>query len=249
LTKDFPFFTPYQYASNTPIQAIDMDGLEAVKVVDHNTKTTTVLINVVYVPNSPDNPKSGSGFSKEEALRIQQGVKNEISKSGSFVDNTHKDSDGNAYKVDFKINFIEASSMDEAKKLVNAEKDRTVLLTKGGYQIEKLPGGGIAITMASTSINQLSLNSSIADHTNTHEVFHSIVHFSKNTPDSWNKDFDPNNQGPWHAKFGGIFQYGEDLPVSQQNVNDAMTATPTIVELPVMGPYSPEQQKAADQIK
>jgi RHS repeat-associated protein len=30
LTKEYPELTPYQFASNTPIQAIDLDGLEAV---------------------------------------------------------------------------------------------------------------------------------------------------------------------------------------------------------------------------
>lgn len=33
LTKEYPTLTPYQFASNTPIQAIDLDGLEAVAVV------------------------------------------------------------------------------------------------------------------------------------------------------------------------------------------------------------------------
>ncbi|WP_315814187.1 RHS repeat-associated core domain-containing protein [Paraflavitalea speifideaquila] len=28
LTKDYPWYTPYQFAGNTPIQAIDLDGLE-----------------------------------------------------------------------------------------------------------------------------------------------------------------------------------------------------------------------------
>ncbi len=36
LIKEYPELTPYQYASNTPIQAIDLDGLEAVY---HNVKT------------------------------------------------------------------------------------------------------------------------------------------------------------------------------------------------------------------
>jgi RHS repeat-associated protein len=33
LTKKYPMLTPYQFASNTPIAAIDLDGLEAVVVV------------------------------------------------------------------------------------------------------------------------------------------------------------------------------------------------------------------------
>jgi RHS repeat-associated protein len=32
LTKDYPWYTPYQFAGNTPIQAIDLDGLEEWKV-------------------------------------------------------------------------------------------------------------------------------------------------------------------------------------------------------------------------
>jgi predicted nuclease of predicted toxin-antitoxin system len=32
LTKDYPWYTPYQFAGNTPIQAIDLDGLEPVSV-------------------------------------------------------------------------------------------------------------------------------------------------------------------------------------------------------------------------
>ena len=34
LTRSYPMLTPYQFASNTPIQAIDLDGLEALKVTD-----------------------------------------------------------------------------------------------------------------------------------------------------------------------------------------------------------------------
>ncbi|MCW3074361.1 MAG: cell well associated RhsD protein [Flaviaesturariibacter sp.] len=33
LTKKFPFLTPYQFASNTPIQSIDLDGAEAQNVI------------------------------------------------------------------------------------------------------------------------------------------------------------------------------------------------------------------------
>ena len=39
LTKSYPMLTPYQYASNTPIQAIDLDGLEAVRYPGVGTTT------------------------------------------------------------------------------------------------------------------------------------------------------------------------------------------------------------------
>jgi hypothetical protein len=32
LTKRYPWYTPYQFAGNTPLQAIDRDGLEEWKV-------------------------------------------------------------------------------------------------------------------------------------------------------------------------------------------------------------------------
>jgi RHS repeat-associated protein len=34
LTKSYPMLTPYQFASNTPIQAIDLDGLEAANALE-----------------------------------------------------------------------------------------------------------------------------------------------------------------------------------------------------------------------
>lgn len=43
LTKKYPELTPYQFASNTPIQAIDLDGLEAFIV--HGTNQTKTGVN------------------------------------------------------------------------------------------------------------------------------------------------------------------------------------------------------------
>jgi RHS repeat-associated protein len=34
LTDEYPFYTPYQFASNTPIMAIDLDGLESQTAID-----------------------------------------------------------------------------------------------------------------------------------------------------------------------------------------------------------------------
>ena len=44
LTKSYPMLTPYQFASNTPIQAIDLDGLE---MLDYRAN---YKLNYIYVP-------------------------------------------------------------------------------------------------------------------------------------------------------------------------------------------------------
>ena len=57
LTKKFPMLTPYQFASNTPIQAIDLDGLEGMKSVirEWNNSSGEPQINVetTFDLNSP----------------------------------------------------------------------------------------------------------------------------------------------------------------------------------------------------
>ncbi|WP_160143455.1 LamG-like jellyroll fold domain-containing protein [Chryseolinea soli] len=57
LADDYPMLTPYQFASNTPIQAIDLDGLEGqYYVIDLNSKEPKLKFNktVDYwlIPNS-----------------------------------------------------------------------------------------------------------------------------------------------------------------------------------------------------
>lgn len=44
LASSFPFFSPYQYAGNTPIQAIDLDGLEPEFIVDKQGKLTKPMM-------------------------------------------------------------------------------------------------------------------------------------------------------------------------------------------------------------
>ncbi len=52
LTKSYPFYTPYQFAGNKPIVAIDLDGLEEKIVIYNSTndgrvKTTTIDYNTL----------------------------------------------------------------------------------------------------------------------------------------------------------------------------------------------------------
>ncbi|MEN7550548.1 leucine-rich repeat domain-containing protein [Rapidithrix thailandica] len=71
LTKSYPELTPYQFASNTPIYAIDLDGLEAwVNTKSNNDGSTTLtLIIDLDVKNSTTN------FSNKTIMQAAKGVK------------------------------------------------------------------------------------------------------------------------------------------------------------------------------
>lgn len=69
LTKTFPMLTPYQFASNTPISAIDLDGLEeynVTKTYAYNSSTgkvkltVTVTYNATYYPGGSNNQRRES---------------------------------------------------------------------------------------------------------------------------------------------------------------------------------------------
>ena len=49
LFKGYPWYTPYQFAGNTPIQAIDLDGLEEFKVTK-TRESGKLHIRIEYVP-------------------------------------------------------------------------------------------------------------------------------------------------------------------------------------------------------
>jgi len=59
LTPSYPMLTPYQFANNTPIQAIDLDGLEA-----------------FYVHGTWSNPKTFSALEKENFQTIRSATGN-----------------------------------------------------------------------------------------------------------------------------------------------------------------------------
>jgi RHS repeat-associated protein len=64
LTKKYPELTPYQFASNTPIQGIDLDGLEIYYSADGTllgkmgTNTSVYLVNDDYVQKLPQTIKT-----------------------------------------------------------------------------------------------------------------------------------------------------------------------------------------------
>ncbi|HSI74964.1 MAG TPA: RHS repeat-associated core domain-containing protein [Lunatimonas sp.] len=48
LTASYPMLTPYQFGSNTPIQAIDLDGLEAIFGSQKDAEVVCFLFKWLY---------------------------------------------------------------------------------------------------------------------------------------------------------------------------------------------------------
>jgi len=77
LTKSYPFYTPYQFAANTPIQAIDLDGLEAWKkqwwedfgdrLVQNLTGAKDLLVDIgTTAVNNPHKVHTGAFLAETE---------------------------------------------------------------------------------------------------------------------------------------------------------------------------------------
>ena len=56
LARQFPFYTPYQYAGNTPIQAIDLDGAEPAYA--YRGTQNLVIVLQGYNGSDPENNKT-----------------------------------------------------------------------------------------------------------------------------------------------------------------------------------------------
>ncbi|MEO5995603.1 MAG: DUF6443 domain-containing protein [Chitinophagaceae bacterium] len=68
LTDDYPFLTPYQYASNDPITNIDLDGLEG--VISTTAGTAKVLAPVTVIGRMPGSVASASNAVLNAGVRV-----------------------------------------------------------------------------------------------------------------------------------------------------------------------------------
>lgn len=89
LTKEYPMLTPYQFASNTPIQAIDLDGLEAFIIKSPMLSTSAEksftdkdLNTLVYKMGYA----SARKFPDDYAHRKLPGIVGEDNLAGAYVD-------------------------------------------------------------------------------------------------------------------------------------------------------------------
>jgi RHS repeat-associated protein len=226
LARDYPHNSPYAFAENKVISHFELEGLEGVNAVDHETEVTTLEINLVYVSQEL-NPEFKKAVSCDELQIFENTILDEFEKGTDNKDLRYQKEDGTFYDVKLKINFFEASTLKEAVEIRELDPDGSALFLNDEPVIRNF---GTSFSPGSASKGVLHFSSASDGHSNLHELFHLFVHYGSNAPETVHDGFDPNNQGPWHKRWTGIFTYGFPMQhVNQKNVTDAILHTPILV--------------------
>jgi RHS repeat-associated protein len=93
LTESFPFYTPYQFAGNKPIWAIDLDGLEEFKVVGTSDNLTIYYQYDKFVKGGNYEYVGVSGIRDGKYDKPQDGFHKKLVE-GMETDNEHLKADG-----------------------------------------------------------------------------------------------------------------------------------------------------------
>jgi len=168
LTAKFPWYTPYQFAGNKPIIAVDLDGLEERIVIRTNTKEGTTLVHSMnWNDVFPDQKKGPLGNGTLTWIRneYKEQQTREISRVGEFmytyINETLNSVCGRSFTIDFKKEsilekeknfeetYLEGSSHAiPSSKYENTEQDWAVALGVVGTVIS---GGVLAEAGVSVS--------------------------------------------------------------------------------------------------
>ncbi|NLU92484.1 RHS repeat-associated core domain-containing protein [Chitinophaga sp. Ak27] len=208
ITKSYPMLTPYQFASNTPIQAIDLDGLEGLKHYEQyeesgQTKFKLVVEADIYVAVSAANPHR---YKDADVARISAGLNAEYNQGFTFEGTpvefkfNVKSFDGDAINANDKARELTRSSMVESGSIEFMSDNGPInrrSVTAAVMDISVTPAGTPG--QGATNLNSITINSSAdnKEHTESHELGHFLLLGSPLQPDTHMK----------HDARGGIFQY------------------------------------------
>jgi predicted Zn-dependent protease len=154
LTKSYPMLTPYQFASNRPIDGIDLDGMEWTKIETYDPKTGVTNVHF-HVKLKVDN--------SSKVFKVSQEFKAEVSSrfAAAFQESYHNDS---------KTSFSASIELEEVQD-IDASKDFGVSL----YDKPKPAPGwksplGFSDQISNTKVNVFSVLVGYEDRDNPDKV-------------------------------------------------------------------------------
>ena len=215
LAEKYSDISTYQFASNDPINKLEIDGLEGIRhdeiVTNGSGKPTTKTVAEINVFVG----LSSTGYSKDDITKIKTNLDNQYNQGFKV--------DGKEVQFNFNMQAFDADKVsvkDKAKELLNDSKVDGI---RNGVPVTAVTSMAIAQdgTMkpghqGSTNVNGTRISSKAEDirHTETHEIGHFMLQGSNKNPDTHSS----------HDSMGGIFKYkiidenGNTIQ-STQNVN------------------------------
>ncbi len=170
LTRNYPMLTPYQYASNRPIDGIDMDGLEYLTYTIVINKTTSKIQMQGYnwynenQHNAHGNLGQGvlynirfydeknKSWSFKSVFRSRSGIGgSSIDEYGNYMGSTP------LLKTDAKGNFIE-KAYDYDLPAIDAVDQGAYLHDKGYDRVKSVGASGLFTDWATTPYDETALN-------------------------------------------------------------------------------------------
>jgi RHS repeat-associated protein len=198
LTREYPWYTPYQFAGNKPIWAIDLDGLEELKVTTYVTENEDCSVHILTHTEV-----------LEKADPLGSGVLNLVifTNTGDFCASFNKNEV--MIEAERSEGFFE-SSLNSIEKFFDP---------KHGFEFSS-ENGSLSYARYGTGEKIEDIDALLAAVSGLHAVASSngnplvSTNYTKN-PDDLNKAFDF-----WYARLGGILDNVEAISNSTRNVDD-----------------------------
>jgi RHS repeat-associated protein len=125
LAMKHPDVSPYAYCLNDPVNMVDPDGRDGIRVIDDKNKTIIVRANY-YVQteartyyNANGRARTLDGYSAKDISKMQSKVNGYLNKD--LKSNTVSDGEYKGYKIVYDLQFKEGGTVEQSKE--KASKD------------------------------------------------------------------------------------------------------------------------------